>query len=216
MGFYDYTGGFNNNTGLKQYANQIGDYDPMSGYSGIYRDSRFYETPGVPIKAGIEKGLSKVGSFLKNPMTQMGLGGLIGGYTAFTEARDERNKIKRMNTQLNKSIGMTRNSQTGIINRGAGNAGTLMNSYALSSDPTKSAGYMGMYNTNIQGTQAGVDKTNDDIARLTAMIQRVPSKDSMWTSAFTGALGGVFGVGRMQAANSQRNYYDQKYNELYG
>ena len=60
----------------------------------------------------------------------------------------------------------------------------------------------------------GLDSADKSIAALRTQIQSVPTKDSLWSSAFTGALGGVFGVGNMLAQNSQRKYFENEYNKL--
>ena len=84
----------------------------------------------------------------------------------------------------------------------------------MSKDPGKSAGYGSMYGQQVSGVNQGVDRIDSNISQLEAQIQRVPNKNLQWSSAFTGALGGMFGVGDMLRSNKQTDYYDQKFQQL--
>jgi hypothetical protein len=144
----------------------------------------------------------------------MGLGGIAGAFNAYHQAREERNAIKSQNKQIGKAITGLESSKANLINRTTGATNTLMNQYAMSNDPNKAQGYMGMYGSQLGGMHQGVDSADKSIAGLRTQIQSVPTKDSMWSSAFTGALGGIFGVGNMFAQNDQRKYYQDQYNKL--
>lgn len=187
-----------------------GNYNPTEGYSGMFKDSRFTESPGVPIKAGIEKTYKGLKSFIQNPATQIGFGGLVGGYNAYKQAEQERKSVLKSNQQIGKAITGLGTSRTGIINRTTADTGSLMNMYAMNADKNKDQGYLGMYGTQVGGMRQSVDRIDSDVAKLKTAIQRVPSKSNLWTSAFTGALGGMFGVGGLLDSWKNKKYYDSK------
>lgn len=158
---------------------------------------------------------SKALSFLGSPTGAMLGGGLIGGISAYNQAQEERKSIKQQNKQIAKSISEIQNSKTNIINRGTGSANSLLNNYALTTNPNKEAGYSSMYSGNVASTNQSVDRADSDIAKLRTMIQRVPNKDNAWIAALSGAFGGGMGtygmLNNMSAAkqtDKYRNWYD--------
>lgn len=212
------TGGLNPQFGSiadrlnNQYQyNMNNDYSPIgTTASSFYPDdqgSAFRNTGGLGTKVGglLGKYAGPIG---------MGLGGIAGGFNAYHQAREERNAIKTQNKQLRSAITGLENSKSNLINRTTGATGTLLNQYAMSNDPNKAQGYAGMYGGQLSGMHQGVDTADRTIAGLRTQIQSLPTKDSMWSSALTGALGGIFGVGNMFAQNAQRKYYQNEYNNL--
>ena len=190
----------------------------MSNLWNIKGDEHYKQYEGLqPYLYGQKlKGIGKQAyNVASNPLVQMGLGGLAGAYTAFHQAKQERDAIKQSNENIRKAITGLENEKTGVINRGTGAGTSLLNQYAISNDPRMQAGYSGMYSSNVGQTGQDVQRLGTDISKMRTMIQDVPTKDSLWANAFTGALGGIFGVGNLRNQYDQSKYYQNQYNQYY-
>lgn len=202
-----------NNMGMlnRNYLNMADQYQGGLNQNS-YPNIRHIGSFGTPT----QNWWTKTKSFISNPLTQMGLGGLAGSYTAFHQAKQERDAIKTQNEQVRKAISGLENQRTGVINRGTSAGTTLLNQYAISNDPRMQAGYSGMYSSNVGQVGQDVSRLGSDISKLQTMIQDVPTKDNLWANAFTGALGGVYGVGNIRNQYDQSKYYQNQYNKYYG
>jgi len=209
------TSGFNPQNGLKSIASSQGNYNPTEGYSGMLRDSRFTESPGLPIKAGVEK----LGSFLGSGNILGGLlGGTLGGITAWQQAKAQNRAISKAIGGLQDSKSRFVSMRSDNINRSMGVSTDIMNKYALSKDPNDKAGYSQGYSGVLGSMHATDNALGSQIAQTDQQIGALKGQKLSRGQIAMNTIGGIFSGGQQMGnifTQSRSNQFSADiYNKL--
>ena len=122
-----------------------------------------------------------------------GIGSIFGGINAYQQSKAHNRQIKAMTKGLDRQdrqlAGMEADAQT----RGTGQAGNILNQYAMSRDQNMQGGYSQMYGQNLSGMHSTLGQLGQQRAEIGMQREALQGQKLDGSQLFMNTLGGALG-----------------------